>query len=143
MKITQLECGGFHMAALLELQGAVNISSGAAICSEAHAMGTANGGGAGGAAVATPASAAAAAAGGATAGAGGAGGGGDRTRLLTWGSGACGQLGHGAMDDVCVPTAIATLVGGKEVRKLKAHVTCTRVCAFSYAYMCIAHAHSY
>jgi hypothetical protein len=112
MKITQLECGSFHMAALLELQGTVNLSSGAAICSEAHAMGGGASGASGGAA------AAAAMPGGGGGGGVATGGGGDRTRLLTWGSGACGQLGHGSDVDVCIPTAIATLVGGKEVRKL-------------------------
>jgi len=40
---------------------------------------------------------------------------GERTKLLTWGCGACGQLGHGAFSDSPTPTHVAMLASGKEV----------------------------
>lgn len=114
MKITQIECGGWHMACLVEQNATLNVSSGAAIASQEVALGhraaSASVSGAGAGAVAAASSA--------PGGGGGASGQEasiDRTRLLTWGCGACGQLGHGVFSDQPAPLTIAMLTNGKEV----------------------------
>jgi alpha-tubulin suppressor-like RCC1 family protein len=104
MKITVIECGGWHMACLVERDGAALLASGAALCSYAAALDPTKGASAaagGGGPLATGKAAAAAEA--------------DSTRLFTWGAGACGQLGHGTFEDRCTPTAIGMLSSGKEV----------------------------
>jgi len=124
MKITQLEVGGWHMACLVEQNGALNLSSGAAIAAHDVALGhrtaaaAASGAGAGAGGGVTPGAAAGAVAVEAFV---------DRTRLLTWGCGSCGQLGHGVFEDQPSPLAVATLTNGKEVASVSCGASHTAV----------------
>jgi hypothetical protein len=88
-KITQVECGGWHMAALVERNATVCASSGAAVVAKDVALGMK--------APSVPEEVA------------------DRVQLYTWGCGSCGQLGHGTFSDVHIPTPISMLSNGKEV----------------------------
>lgn len=89
-KITAIECGGWHMAALVEKNGSVCFASGASVVAADVALGKK--------AASTPTGEVT-----------------DRTQLFTWGSGVCGQLGHGSFTDINVPTSIGMLANGKEV----------------------------